>query len=399
MNTSLNETPKAERLHIGIFGRRNAGKSSLLNALTGQNAAVVSPVKGTTTDPVFKAMELLPIGPVMFIDTAGIDDMGELGSLRVRKTMDILRKTDVALLVVDRCEGLHDEDRQLIETFKSADVRHLVVCTKSDLPGGAPPDGGINVSAQTGENIEKLKQEIARIAATEDEPRRFVADLLAPGDMVVLVVPIDKAAPKGRLILPQQQAIRDILDGGCACTVTRDTELADTLNRLKTPPKLVITDSQVFKTVAKITPDDVGLTSFSILMSRYKGVLNQAVRGAKAIDDIKDADKILISEGCTHHRQCDDIATVKLPKMIESYTGAKPEYEYTSGGEFARNLSDYKLIIHCGGCMLNNREMRYRSKCADEAGVPMTNFGVAISHMQGILARCTATLDRINPSC
>ena len=402
--STLNETPLGERLHIGIFGKRNAGKSSLLNAITGQDAAIVSPVKGTTTDPVFKTMELLPIGPTVLIDTPGIDDYSALGGSRVEKAKKILRKTDIALLVVDSREGLTDEDRELMEIFKETGIKYLIVYNKSDLsgltgspglqeggaPDGAPPEG-ICVSSVTGENINALKEKIAEISGAAAAPvRKLIADLLDPGDVVILVVPIDNAAPKGRLILPQQQVIRDILDGGAISIVTQTTGLAEALQKLHYPPKLVITDSQAFEQVAGETPEGIGLTSFSILMARYKGVLEQATRGAKAIDSLKDGDKILIAEGCTHHRQCDDIGTVKIPKWIEKHTGAKPVYEFTSGGGFPQDLSPYKLIIHCGGCMLNTREMDYRHKAASKADVPITNYGIAISHMQGILERCTA---------
>ena len=389
--SSLNDTPRGERLHIGIFGKRNAGKSSLLNAITGQAAAVVSQIKGTTTDPVFKAMELLPIGPVVLIDTPGIDDYGELGDLRIERTKNILRKTNVALLVVDILEGLADEDTELIKTFEETGVKYLVVYNKSDLAKSAPSEG-FCVSAETGENIYALKEKIAQISGTEAETRRLVADLLSPGDVVVLVVPIDSAAPKGRLILPHQQAIRDILEAGAAALVAQPAGLAGTLKKLNAPPKLVITDSQVFEQVSKETPRDVRLTSFSILMARYKGAFEQAVRGVKALDSIKDGDKILISEGCTHRKQCDDIGTVKMPKWIEKHTGAKPVYEFSAGGGFPQDLSGFKMIIHCGGCMLNNREMDYRHRAAGEANVPITNYGVAISYMQGILERCTAPI-------
>jgi len=390
--STLSETPRGERLHIGIFGKRNAGKSSLLNAITGQDAAIVSPVKGTTTDPVFKTMELLPVGPVVLIDTPGIDDDGALGGLRVEKTKSILRKTDIALLVVDSSEGLADEDRELIKIFKETGVRYLTVFNKSDLTKSVIRDG-ICVSSVTGENINTLKENIASISETDAETHKLVADLLDPGDVVVLVVPIDKAAPKGRLILPQQQVIRDILEANAVSIVTQAANLAETFKKLRNNPKLVITDSQVFEQVSKETPNDIGLTSFSILMARYKGVLEQVVNGAKSIDTIKDGDKILISEGCTHHRQCDDIGTVKIPKWIEKYTGAKPLYEFSSGGGFPHDLSSFKLIIHCGGCMLNSREMDYRCRTAREFHVPITNYGVAISHMQGILERCIAPLD------
>ena len=385
----MNNTPLSERVHIGIFGRRNAGKSSLLNAITEQDSAVVSPVKGTTTDPVFKAMELLPIGPVVLIDTPGIDDMGELGALRIEKAKGILRKTDIALLVVDSREKIDDFDRELIRAFDEMDVKYLVVCNKSDLAKYELPNG-ISVSSATGENIHELKEKIAEISAAKDESRRLVADLLQSGDVIVLVIPIDSAAPKGRLILPQQQVIRDALEVGAIPVATKIQGLNDTFAKLVNSPKLVITDSQVFAEVAKFTPDDIGLTSFSILMARYKGVLEDSVHCARTIDTIKDGDGILISEGCTHHRQCEDIGTIKIPRWIEQHTGAAPEYKFTSGGSFPEDLSAFKLIIHCGGCMLNPREMSYRYRVAREAGVPMTNYGIAISHMRGILERCIA---------
>ena len=386
----MNNTPRGERLHIGIFGKRNAGKSSLLNAITGQDAAVVSPVKGTTTDPVYKAMELLPIGPVVLIDTPGIDDMGALGALRIEKAKSILRKTNIALLVVDALEGLDDYDRELISAFDETGVKYLVVYNKSDLKKHDAPDA-ISVSSHTGENIHELKEMIARVGAEEDEHCRLVADLLQPGDVIVLVIPIDSAAPKGRLILPQQQVIRDALEAEAFSVVTQTQGLTDTFAKLKNPPKLVITDSQAFEEVSKLTPDDVGLTSFSILMARYKGVLEGAVSCARSIDNIRSGDKILISEGCTHHRQCDDIGTVKIPRWIERHTGVKPEYVFTSGDDgFPADLSTFRLIIHCGGCIQNPREMRYRYNAARQAGIPMTNYGIAISHMQGILERCIA---------
>ena len=388
--SSLNQTPAGERLHIGIFGRRNAGKSSLLNAITGQDMAVVSPVKGTTTDPVSKAMELPPIGPVLIIDTAGTDDRGELGKLRMAKTNSVLRKTDIALLAADAAADLSDEDKELINTFEKSGIKYLIVYNKSDLAENLKHSISANeifVSCKTGENINALKIKIAEMAAAEDS-RPLVRDLINRGDVAALVVPIDKAAPKGRLILPQQQIIRDILDAGGIPLVSRDTEYAEALSKLKNTPKLVITDSQVFKEIAEKTPPDAALTSFSILFARYKGVLESSINGAKAIDTIRDGDKILISEGCTHHRQGDDIGTIKLPKLIEKYTGKKPVYEFSSGGEFPADLSKYKLIIHCGGCMLNNREMAYRNSLGLAADVPITNYGVAIGYMQGILPRC-----------
>jgi [FeFe] hydrogenase H-cluster maturation GTPase HydF len=394
--SSLNETPRGERLHIGIFGRMGAGKSSLLNAITGQDIAVVSPVKGTTTDPVSKAMEILPIGPVLLIDTAGIDDSGELGGLRISKTKEVLRKTDVALIVVDAREGLCSEDRRLIDIFKEASIPYLIVYNKSDLASErVPSDGlsdGLYISCMTGENIELLKNMLAEIGKNRYDDSGLVSDIINPGDVIVLVVPVDKAAPKGRLILPQQQVIRDILDEGAISIITRDNDFAETLKKLKAPPRMVITDSQVFGKIAKETPDDIRLTSFSILMARHKGVLRSAVQGAKALDSINDGDRLLISEGCTHHRQCEDIGTVKLPRMIEKHTGTKPVYEFSSGGGFPDDLSGFKLIIHCGGCMLNRREMIYRERLATEANIPITNYGVAMSYMQGILARCAEGL-------
>jgi len=386
----MNSTPQSERIHIGIFGRRNAGKSSLLNAITGQNAALVSHIKGTTTDPVSRAMELAPIGAVLLTDTAGIDDYGELGKLRADKTKNVLRRTDAAVLVVDARKGLADDDKELIEAFVDFGVKYLVVYNKADLID--EPRDGFLVSTKTGANIHELKEKIAEICREDRGSGRLVADIIKPGDVVVLVTPIDEAAPKGRLILPQQQTIRDILDAGAAAIVVRDSEFSDILKRLKEPPQLVITDSQVFAKISRETPENVKLTSFSILMARYKGVLDYAVQGAKVLDEVKDGDKILISEGCTHHRQCGDIGTVKLPMWIEKHTGAKPNYEFSSGGDFPEDLSAYKLIIHCGGCMLNNREMLYRQRMAQKAAVPMTNYGVAISYMQGILERCVSPL-------
>jgi len=388
---SLNETPQGERLHIGIFGRRNAGKSSLLNSLTGQDFAVVSDVKGTTTDPVYKAMELLPIGPVVFIDTAGIDDDSELGQLRIAKTEKVLRKTDIALLVADAEEGLSEEDNRLISGFKELGVKYLIVYNKSDLIKDAPRRE-FCVSCKTGKNIHELKEKIAEMGKEKENEKRLIADLINANDAVILVIPIDKAAPKGRLILPQQQVIRDILEAGAIPLVTRETEFSDTLKKLKEPPALVVTDSQVFGRVSQETPADIPLTSFSILMARYKGILESSVQAAKTLDTIQDGDRILISEGCTHHRQCDDIGTVKFPKWIKQYTKKEPVFEFTSGTEFPNDLCGYKLIIHCGGCMLNSREMIYREHSARKADVPMTNYGVAISFMQGILKRCLAPM-------
>lgn len=385
---SMNETPSGERTHIGFFGRRNAGKSSVVNAVTGQDLAVVSDVKGTTTDPVSKAMELLPLGPVMIIDTPGFDDEGELGELRVRKTRQVLNKTDIAVLVVDAVEGLKDCDRQLIDLFRAKEIHYIVVYNKSDLLDTVPADTDheIYVSALTGEKIHELKERMARLQPSETD-RRLVADLVAAGDFVVLVVPIDKAAPKGRLILPQQQTVRDILDAGAVSIVVKETELAETLSSLGRKPAMVITDSQVFHTVDKIVPADVPLTSFSILMARYKGLLEDAVRGVAAVEGLKDGDTVLIAEGCTHHRQCDDIGTVKIPNWLRRYTGKELQIKTCSGKEFPEDLTPYAMVIHCGGCMLNEREVRYRTKCAVDQGVPITNYGILIAYLNGILKR------------
>ena len=394
----MNETPSADRVHIGFFGRRNAGKSSIVNKVTGQELAVVSDVKGTTTDPVSKAMELLPMGPVVIIDTPGIDDEGHLGELRVRKAKQVLNRVDVAVLVVDATLGKTNVDEELIHIFKEKEIPYLVVYNKSDLLSenqkinADSPDRNqepfIYASAATGQNIYELKEKIASLAVTDDLKLRLVGDLLEPSDFAVLVVPIDKAAPKGRLILPQQQTIRDVLEAGAAAIVIKENELSNTLETLGKKPKLVITDSQVFAKVSKETPKDIWLTSFSILFARFKGNLKTAAAGAAAIDRLKDGDKILISEGCTHHRQCDDIGTVKLPRWIRNYTGKDLEFEYSSGRDFPEDVTKYNLIVHCGGCMLNEREMRYRQKCALDQEIPITNYGIAIAYMQGILKRC-----------
>lgn len=384
----LNETPSANRVHIGIFGRRNAGKSSVMNALTNQSIAIVSDVLGTTTDPVLKAMELLPIGPVVMIDTPGIDDEGELGSLRVKKSYQMLNKTDVAVVVLDG-EKESPEDTALIDKIRQKNIPCVIFHNKLDtLPEKFPQkEGRLYGSALKNIGITELKNEIARLAKTEEPDRKIVGDLLAPLDIAVLVVPIDSAAPKGRLILPQQQTIRDILEAGGISVVVKETELAETLKKLGTPPKIVITDSQAFGIADKIVPPNILLTSFSILFARYKGSLETAVRGAKALDGVKDGDKILISEGCTHHRQCGDIGTVKLPNWIKKHTGREAAFEFTSGTEFPDDLSGYSAVIHCGGCMLNEREMKYRYACAEEQSVPITNYGIAIAHMHGILKR------------
>jgi len=421
----MNETPKSERIHIGIFGRRNAGKSSLINAITGQDLAVVSPIKGTTTDPVAKAMELAPIGAVVLIDTPGIDDVGELGELRVKRTQEVLRKSDLALLVVDVNMGFSEHEEEMLRLFEEKEVPFLIVMNKVDLSSDSsdeankPISQDINqgytitakstqhhgenandsakctttyVSAHSGHNIYTLKEQIAvlytaSLAAKKAQTTKLVSDLVSPGDMVVLVVPIDKAAPKGRLILPQQQVIRDLIDVGAIPIITRDHEYLKTLQELNNPPALVITDSQVFAYVSKHTPSAIRLTSFSILMARYKGVLHSAMAGARILDHLKDGDRILIAEGCTHHRQCEDIGTVKLPNWIRQYTKCEPQFDFCAGNDFPEDLSGYKVIIHCGACMLNEKEMRHRKTAAAHANIPMTNYGIAISHMQGILER------------
>ncbi|MBR6619597.1 MAG: [Clostridia bacterium] len=386
---SLNETVSADRLHIGFFGLRNAGKSSVVNAVTGQDLALVSDVKGTTTDPVKKAMELLPLGPVVIIDTPGIDDEGELGLMRVRKAKQVLNYADIAVLVVDATKGKTALDEELISLFKAKTMPYIVAYNKADLLESVPQEteNEIYVSAVNNTNINALKEKIAALVKTDAESKRIVADLIEPGDTVVLVVPIDKAAPKGRLILPQQQTIRDILDSGAQAFVTRDTELEHTLSMLKDKPKLVITDSQVFGYVSKIVPQDIPLTSFSILFLRYKGDLAAAVKGAKKLDELKDGDIVLISEGCTHHRQCNDIGTVKMPGWVLNHTKKDIKFEFTSGAQFPEDVSKYALVIHCGGCMLNNREMKYRIRSSLDSGVPITNYGIAIAHMNGILER------------
>jgi [FeFe] hydrogenase H-cluster maturation GTPase HydF len=388
----LNDTPQSERTHIGFFGRRNAGKSSVVNAVTNQQMSVVSEIKGTTTDPVSKAMELLPLGPVVIIDTAGFDDCGELGSLRVKRTKEVLNRVDIAVLVVDAAVGKTQADSELIEIFKEKKIPYVIAYNKCDLVQSEGFDDGILVSAKNLTNINELKEKIAHLVKQEGESRKICGDLISEGDLVVLVIPIDSSAPKGRLILPQQQTIRDVLDAGAVAVAVRDTELESTLKSLGKKPKLVITDSQAFEKVSKIVPDEINLTSFSILMARYKGFLNTAVQGAFEIDKLQDGDKILISEGCTHHRQCEDIGTVKLPKWLKSYTGKDLIFETSSGKGFPEKLDEYRLIIHCGGCMLNEREMQYRRRLAEDAGVPFTNYGTAIAHMNGILNRSTKAI-------
>lgn len=405
----MNDTPSADRVHIGFFGKRNAGKSSVLNAVTGQDLAVVSDVRGTTTDPVSKAMELLPLGPVVMIDTPGIDDEGELGALRVKKSYQTLNKTDVAVLVVDAAAGPGPEDLELFGRIRQKQIPVVVAYNKADTlksaanqpggsggksaenqPGGSQPWDAtqpLYISARTGQGIAELKERLAQLGKPQENSRRIVADLLEPMDLAVLVVPIDSAAPKGRLILPQQQTIRDVLEASAVAVVVKDTELKETLSGLGKKPKLVITDSQAFARVSRETPEDVLLTSFSILFARYKGNLAAAAAGARAVEQVGDGDQVLICEGCTHHRQCEDIGTVKLPRWIREYTGAEPEFVFTSGTAFPDDLSPYRLVVHCGACMLNEREMKYRLKCAQDQGVPMTNYGILIAYMQGILQR------------
>lgn len=386
---SLNAQVSAERVHIGFFGLRNAGKSSLVNRVTGQTLSIVSEVRGTTTDPVRKAMELLPVGPVVIIDTPGLDDEGALGEERVRRTRRVLDQTDIAVLVVDAAAGLSQADRELMQLFEGKRIPFVVAMNKADLVSvpESVPENTIYVSAQENENIYTLKEKIAALARSAASPRELIADLISSGDAVVLVTPIDSAAPKGRLILPQQQTIRALLDAGCVPVVTRETELSRTLSLLSEPPALVVTDSQAFGIVSKIVPESVRLTSFSILFARYKGDLRTAVLGAAALRRLKDGDTVLISEGCTHHRQCGDIGTEKLPRWVKSYTGRDVNFAFTSGGEFPDDLSPYALVIHCGACMLNEREMQSRLCRAAEQSVPITNYGIAIAQMHGILDR------------
>ena len=386
---SLNSVTSADRLHIAFFGMRNVGKSSLVNAVTGQDLAVVSDVKGTTTDPVKKSMELLPLGPVVIIDTPGLDDEGELGEKRVKKTKEILAKTDIAVLVVDAIRGTQKQDDELIELFEDKKLPYIVAYNKCDLltTKGTLKEYEIYVSALEKENIDELKNKIGTLSKGTLNEKRIVSDLLSDGDTVILVIPIDDAAPKGRLILPQQQTIRDILDSHCTVISCQPEELTGTLKLLNKKPRLVITDSQAFKRVSADTPSDIPLTSFSILFARYKGDLAELVKGAAYLSKVKDGDRVLISEGCTHHRQCGDIGTVKLPNWIDKFTGKKLEYSFTSGGDFPENLLNYSLIVHCGGCMLSVKEMKHRITEAKEAGVPIVNYGIAIAHMHGILKR------------
>ncbi|SCG84197.1 small GTP-binding protein [Proteiniborus sp. DW1] len=385
----LNNTPSANRIHISFFGKRNAGKSSVLNAVTDQEISVVSDIKGTTTDPVYKSMELLPLGPVMIIDTPGFDDEGKLGLLRIKKAKQVLNKTDIAVLVIDATIGKTEVDYELIKLFEEKNIRYMIAYNKSELVE-IPSNIGENevyISAKENIGIKALKEKIAALSITEATNKRIVGDLIQPLDLVVLVTPIDGAAPKGRLILPQQQTIRDILETGAISIVVREHELPEVLRKIDKKPDLVITDSQVFKKVSADTPDDIPLTSFSILMARYKGLLETAVKGIATIERLNDGDIVLISEGCTHHRQCEDIGTVKIPSWINNYTKKQIDFEFTSGIEFPENLSRYKLIIHCGSCMLNEREVKYRMKCALDQNIPITNYGITIAYMNGILKR------------
>ena len=394
----MNQTPASERVHISFFGKRNAGKSSVINAVTGQDLAIVSSVRGTTTDPVYKTMELLPLGPVMIIDTPGIDDEGELGALRVRKSYQVLNKTDIAILVVDSTTGKGEEELALIHRFHKKGIPYLVVYNKIDLLSSegikdlamSVRPGEVLVSAADGMNIQELKEKIATLKPEDTHKYPLLQDLIEPLDLVILVVPIDKAAPKGRLILPQQQTIRDILERGALSLVVRDTELKSTLDHFLSQgvcPKLVVTDSQAFARVSKDVPENITLTSFSILFSRYKGELETQLEGVAALSSIQDDDRILIAEGCTHHRQCGDIGTCKIPDWIRNYTGKKPVFEFTSGTEFPDDVSSYKMVVHCGGCMLNEREMKYRIACCHDQGVPITNYGLLIAQVTGILKR------------
>ena len=394
----MNQTHASERVHISFFGKRNAGKSSVINAVTGQDLAIVSSVRGTTTDPVYKTMELLPLGPVMIIDTPGIDDEGELGALRVRKSYQVLNKTDIAILVVDSTTGKGEEELALIHRFHKKGIPDLVVYNKIDLLSGegikdlamSGRPGEVLVSAADGMNIQELKEKIATLKPEDTHKYPLIQDLIEPLDLVILVVPIDKAAPKGRLILPQQQTIRDILERGALSLVVRDTELKSTLDHFLSQgvcPKLVVTDSQAFARVSKDVPENITLTSFSILFSRYKGELETQLEGVAALSSIQDDDRILIAEGCTHHRQCGDIGTCKIPDWIRNYTGKKPVFEFTSGTEFPDDVSSYKMVVHCGGCMLNEREMKYRIACCHDQGVPITNYGLLIAQVTGILKR------------
>jgi len=395
--SELNRTPAAERAHLTFLGRRNVGKSSLINAFTGQEVSVVSPVKGTTTDPVSKAMELLPLGPVMILDTPGLDDEGELGQLRVRRTRQSLNRTDLALVVLDAVSGLQEEDRELLDTLQKKNIPYLLIYNKADLLDTVPPEeeNSIYVSAKTGLNLHALREKAARALVREVPKQPLIADLVQPGDTVVLVIPLDASAPKGRLILPQQMVIRDLLEAGASALCCRDTELETTLSALSAPPRLVVTDSQMFGKVAKTVPSDVPMTSFSILMARYKGSLPAAVAGAAVLDSLRDGDRVLIAEGCTHHRQCEDIGTVKIPRWIREKTGTEPEFVFSSGNSFPEDLTGIRLVIHCGACTLPEKEVRFRMACCRDQGVPVTNYGIAIAHLHGILRRSVAPFPQI----
>jgi len=399
---SMNETPSSNRPHIAFFGRRNAGKSSLVNAVTGQNLAIVSDKKGTTTDPVYKAMEILPLGPVVIIDTPGFDDEGELGELRVSRAKQVLNKTDTAILVLDGelspDTALSSVEAELIGIFDEKKIPYIIALNKCELGNAeslkmASESEIMPVSAKTGFNIHQLKEKIAAITLESEPKQRLVADLIKPNDFIVLVIPIDKAAPKGRLILPQQQMIRDILEAGANAITVRETELKQTLADIGKKPALVITDSQAFAQVSAIVPKDIPLTSFSILFARYKGFLKTAVKGAAVLDTLQDGDKVLICEGCTHHRQCDDIGTIKLPKWIKNHCKKEPQFSFCSGGDFPQDLSPYKVVIHCGACMLNEREMHYRRDHSEEQNIPFVNYGITIAHINGILERCISMLE------
>ena len=392
---SLNATPSGERVHIGFFGRRNAGKSSVVNAVTNQQISVVSDVKGTTTDPVTKAMELLPLGPVMIVDTPGFDDEGALGEQRVLRTKQVLNRVDIAVLVVDATAGKTEADNQLCQIFRQKNIPYIIAYNKRDLVPDTEFEDGIAVSALENTNIDLLKETIARLSKSDKPEIPICRDLVNAGDLTVLVVPVDSAAPKGRLILPQQQTIRDLIDAGAVAVVARDSELKLTLEKLGKKPSIVITDSQVFGKVKDIVPQDIRLTSFSILMARHKGFLETAVKGAAAIENLRNGDRVLISEGCTHHRQCEDIGTVKLPRWLNSYTKKDIKIETSSGKGFPDDLSPYSLIIHCGGCMLNEREVQYRRSVAEDSGVPFTNYGTAIAYMQGILPRTLSVFPQL----
>ena len=383
---SMNSTPTSNRVHISLFGRRNAGKSSLINAITGQNAAIVSDTPGTTTDPVSKSMELLPLGPVVIIDTPGLDDEGELGAQRVKRALGVLGKTDIAVIVADPEKGLGAMEKRVIERAEKMGIPYIVVSGKADL-GRAPVEGAMSVSALTGQGIHELKEAIAHLRPSNISERPILSDLVSSGDMIMFVTPCDTSAPKGRMILPQQQSLRDALDHHCLSTVVQDTEVKAALAALKNPPALVVTDSQAFAQVSRDVPEDIPLTSFSILFARHKGFLDAAIQAVDALEHLNDGDRILISEGCTHHRQCEDIGTVKIPKMLKAHTGKDLQFDFTSGGSFPDELSGYRLVIHCGGCMLNEREMRYRLEQATVQGIPFINYGITLAHMTGVLKR------------